>query len=294
MPDTLLQKTEHYRVLHAAAGAFVAGGCWDAGSAMILAHAGLRVLETSSAGVMFARGLPDGDGLATRDLMLENARSIAAAVDIPVTADLENGFGLQPEVVAETIRLAGETGIVGGSIEDTSGDRTDPILPLGLAVDRIRAAAEAARRLPFPFALTARADQYMHKRRDLAGTIQRAQEFQAAGADMILVPGLTGREEIEALCRSVDCPVAVVVGLSDYRPNLAAFGALGVRRVIVGSSLARIAYTGILKAVREMTEIGTFGFTEGLMPFDELNELFRRLHAGPVYGHHVPGAPVQG
>ena len=247
-PDTLARKAETYHALHAKPTAFVAGGCWDAGSAMMLAHAGLEVLETSSAGVMFARGLPDGDGLATRDLMLENARSIAAAVHIPVTADLENGFGRGPEVVAETIRLAGETGIVGGSIEDTTGDRNDPILPLGLAVDRIRAAAEAARHLPFPFALTARADQYMHKRPDLAEAIQRAQAFQEAGADMILVPGLTGREEIETLCRSVDCPVAVVVGLSSYRPTLATFGELGVRRVIVGSSLARIAYSGLLNA----------------------------------------------
>ena len=279
MSNTLLQKAERYQSLHAASEAFVAGGCWDAGSAMLLAHAGLQVLETSSAGVMFARGMPDGDGLATRELMLENAQSIATIVPVPVTADLENGFGRSPEVVAETIRLAGQTGIVGGSIEDTSGDRNDPILPLGLAVDRIRAAAEAARRLPFPFALTARADQYMHKRPDLAETIQRAQAFQAAGADMILAPGLTGREAIQALCHSVDCPVAIVVGLSNFRPGVAAFGALGVRRVIVGSSLARVAYTGLLKAAREMTEAETFGFTEGLMPFDELNDLFRRLHA---------------
>jgi 2-methylisocitrate lyase-like PEP mutase family enzyme len=280
MSDTLVQKAARYRALHAAPNVLLAGGCWDAGSAMLLAHAGLQVLETSSAGVMFARGLPDGDGLATRDLMLENARSIAAAVRVPVTADLENGFGLSPEIVAETIRLAGETGIVGGSIEDTSGDRNDPILPLGLAVDRVRAAAEAARALPFPFALTARADQYMHRRPNLAETIERAQRFQAAGADMILAPGLTGREEIELLCRSVDCPVAVVVGLSDFRPNLAAFAALGVRRVIVGSSLARVAYTGLLKAAEEMTGAGTFDFTDGLMPFGELNDLFRRLHAG--------------
>ncbi len=246
---------------------------------MLLNHAGLSVLETSSAGVMFARGMPDGDGLATRDLMLENARSIAAAVDIPVTADLENGFGLDPGTVAETIRLAGETGIVGGSIEDTTGDRTNPILPLGLAVDRIRAAADAARQLPFRFALTARADQYMHKRPDLGEVIQRAQAFQEAGADMILVPGLTGRLDIGTLCRSLDCPVAVIVGLSDYRPNLADFAALGVKRVIVGSSLARVAYTGLLQAAREMMEARTFSFTEPLIPFDELNDLFRRLHA---------------
>jgi 2-methylisocitrate lyase-like PEP mutase family enzyme len=282
MADTLWQKAERYQALHAAPNAFIAGGCWDAGSAMVLAHAGLQVLETSSAGVMFARGMPDGDGLATRDLMLQNARSIAGAVSIPVTADLENGFGRSPETVAETIRLAGETGIVGGSIEDTSGDRNDPILPLGLAVDRIRAAAEAVRGLPFPFALTARADQYMHKRPDLAETILRAQQFRAAGADMILAPGLTGCQEIETLCRSVDCPVAVVVGLSDFRSDLAAFTTLGVRRVIVGSSLARMAYTGLLRAAGEMAAAGTFGFAEGLMPFDELNDLFRRLQARPA------------
>jgi 2-methylisocitrate lyase-like PEP mutase family enzyme len=279
MPDTLLRKAERYQALHARKKPVLAGGCWDAGSAMLLAHAGLEVLETSSAGVMFARGLPDGDGLATRDLMLENARSIAAAVDVPVTADLENGFGRSPNVVAETIRLAGETGIVGGSIEDTTGDRDDPILPLGLAVDRIRAAAEATKGLPFRFALTARADQYMHNQADLAGTIQRVQQFQEAGADMILVPGLTGRAEIETLCRSVSCPVAVVVGLSDYRPDLATFGALGVGRVIVGSSLARIAYTGLLNAAREMMDAGSFGFADGLIPFGELNDLFRVLAA---------------
>ena len=184
---------------------------------MLLAHAGLELLETSSAGVMFARGLPDGDGLATRELMLENARAIAAAVDIPVTADLENGFGKSPELVAETIRLAGETGIVGGSIEDTTGDRNNPILPLGLAVERIRAAAEAARRLPFPFALTARADQYMHNQPDLAATIQRVQQFHEAGADMILVPGLdraNGNRNVVPLGRLSGSGCGRAVGLS--------------------------------------------------------------------------------
>ena len=277
-PD-LLRKATQYRSLHAGPNAFVAGGCWDAGSAMMLAHAGLAVLETSSAGVMFARGLPDGDGLATREIMLDNARSVAAAVRVPVTADLENGFGRSPDTVAETIRLAAATGIVGGSIEDTTGDRHDPILPLGLAVDRIRAAAEAARALPFPFALTARADQYMHQRPNLAETIERAQQFQAAGADMIMAPGLTGRDEIATLCRSVDCPVAVVVGLSDFRASLTGYQALGVKRVIVGSSLARVAYSGLLRAANEITASGTFEFANGLLPFEELNDLFRRLNA---------------
>ena len=273
-------KAERYRALHAGQGAFLAGGCWDAGTARLLAHTGLPVLETSSAGVMFARGMPDGDGLATRDIMLENARAVAAAVDVPVTADLENGWGPSPQAVAETIALAGECGIVGGSIEDTTGDRSDPIYPLHLAVERVQAAAEAARRLPFPFALTARADQYMHGRRDLAETIRRAQAFQEAGADMILTPGIADRAEIATLCRSVDVPVAFIVGLSEDRPTLAELGALGVKRAIVGSSLARVALSAFLAAAREMHEQGTFGFTDGVLPFGELNALFRRLNAG--------------
>jgi 2-methylisocitrate lyase-like PEP mutase family enzyme len=272
------KKAERYQALHAAPNALLAGGCWDAGSAILLTHAGFQVLETSSAGVMFARGLPDGDGLATRDLMLENARSIAAAVSVPVTANLENGFGLSPDIAAGTIRLAERPG-------------------LSMVLSRIRRAAgmirsyrsawrwieferpSKPRALPFPFALTARADQYMHKRPNLVETIERAQQFRAAGADMVLAPGLTGREEIELLCRSVDRPIAAVVGLSDFRPNLTTFGAPGVRRVIVGSSLARVAYTGLLKAAGEMRGAGTFEFTEGLMPFNDLNDLFLLLHA---------------
>ena len=275
---TLEAKAARYRALHAAPGAFISGGCWDAGSARLLAHVGLQAVETSSAGVMFARGWPDGDGLATRELMLDNARAVAAAIDAPVAADLENGFGDSPATVAETIRLAGETGIVGGSIEDTTGNRDDPIHPFDLAVERVRAGVEAARRLSFPFTLTARADQYMHGRPDLAETIRRAQAFQEAGADVIMAPGITGRAEIEALCGALDRPVAVIVGLSDYRPDMAEFAALGVKRVTVGSALARVALTGFLKAARELQETGTFGFTQDLIPFGELNDLFRTLH----------------
>lgn len=275
------EKARHYRALHADSDPLLAGGCWDAGTARLLAHAGLQVLETSSAGVMFARGLPDGDGLATRDIMLENARAVAAAVSVPVAADLENGWGNTPEAVAETIRLAGETGIVGGSIEDTTGDRRDPIYPLEAAAERIRAAAQAARSLPFPFVLTARADGHMHGLTDLAETIRRAQAFQEAGADMIMAPGIDGRSEIETLCRSVDIPVALVVGLSRYRPTLAELGTLGVKRAIVGSSLARAALTAVLNAAREIQEQGTFGFADDLIPFGELNGLFRKLNANP-------------
>ena len=276
MPASIADKAARYRALHAG-DVFVAGGCWDAGTARLLAHAGLQCLETSSAGVMFARGLPDGDGLATREIMLENARSVAAAVDLPVSADLENGWAATPEGVAETVRLAGATGIVGGSIEDTTGDRTDPICSLEVAVERLRAAVEAARALPFPFAITARADQYMHGRGNLAEVVARAQAFQAAGADMILAPGMADPGEIATLCRSVNIPVATIVGLSNFRPTLPEFGRLGVRRVIVGSAFARVAMAGVLAAAREVAEHGTFGFAEGLIPFGELNELFRQF-----------------
>jgi 2-methylisocitrate lyase-like PEP mutase family enzyme len=276
MTAPLMEKAVGYHALHAG-DVFVAGGCWDAGTARLLAHAGLPCLETSSAGVMFARGLPDGDGLATREIMLENARSVAAAVDLPVTADLENGWAATPEGVAETVRLAGTTGIVGGSIEDTTGDRSDPIYPLEVAVERLRAASTAARALPFRFALTARADQYMHGRPNLAEVVARAQAFQAAGADMILAPGMAEPDEIAALCRSVDIPIAAIVGLSGSCLALPEFGRLGVRRVIVGSAFARVAMAGVLTAAREVEEQGTFRFTEGLMPFEKLNGLFRRI-----------------
>ena len=276
MAATMQEKAAHYRALHAA-GVFLAGGCWDAGSARLLAHAGFPCLETSSAGVMFARGLPDGDGLATRDIMLDNARSVAAAVDLPVTADLENGWAATPEGVAETIRVAGETGIVGGSIEDTTGDRSDPIFPLAVAVERLRAAVEAARALPFRFAVTARADQYMHGRGDLAEVIARAQAFQEVGADAFMAPGMGDPAEIAALCGALDIPVAAIVGLGGACSSVPEFGGLGVRRVVVGSAFARVAMAGVLAAAREVAEAGTFGFTEGLMPFGELNGLFRRL-----------------
>ncbi len=285
MPSSVQAKADLYRALHQAPGAVLSGGCWDAGTARLLAHAGLSVLETSSAGVMFARGMPDGDGLASRDIMLENARAIAAAVDLPVTADLENGWGASPEAVAETIRLAGETGIVGGSIEDTTGDRVDPIHALPLAADRVRAAAEAARALPFRFALTARADQCMHGRTSLAEIVRRAEAFQEAGADMFLAPGLSDSADIAALCRAVDIPVAVIVGLGTVRPTRDGIAELGVRRVIVGSAFARAALAAVLEAACEMQAHGTFGFTEGLVPFGELNDLFRRLHAAAPASH---------
>jgi 2-methylisocitrate lyase-like PEP mutase family enzyme len=186
------EKAELCRALHAGAEPTLSAACWDVGTAYLLAHVGVPLIDTTSFGAMATRGLPDAVGLATRDFMLGNARLIAAAVDLPVQADLENGFGDSPEIVAQTILEAGATGIVGGSIEDATGRPADPIYPLELAKERIRAAAEVARALPFPFLLTARADQYLWGRPGLAEAIRRAQAFEAAGANAIMVPGLNG------------------------------------------------------------------------------------------------------
>jgi len=194
------EKAELCRALHAGAEPTLSAACWDVGTACLLAHVGVPLIDTTSFGAMATRGLPDAVGLATRDFMLGNARLIAASVDLPVQADLENGFGDSPEIVAQTILEAGTTGIVGGSIEDATGRPADPIYPLELAKERISAAAEVACALPFPFMLTARADQYLWGRPDLAEVIQRAQAFETAGANAIMVPGLSDLVALKSLC----------------------------------------------------------------------------------------------
>jgi 2-methylisocitrate lyase-like PEP mutase family enzyme len=193
------EKAELCRALHAGAEPTLSAACWDVGTACLLAHLGVPLIDTTSFGAMATRGLPDAVGLATRDFMLDNARLIAAAVDLPVQADLENGFGDSPEIVAQTILEASATGIVGGSIEDATGRPADPIYPLELAKERIHAAAEAAHALPFPFMLTARADQYLWGRADLAEVIRRAQAFETAGANAIMVPGLSDLAALKSL-----------------------------------------------------------------------------------------------
>jgi 2-methylisocitrate lyase-like PEP mutase family enzyme len=188
------------------------------------------------------------------------AAEIASATSLPVSADLENGFGDAPEVVAETIRMASETGIVGGSIEDSTGRANDPIYEIGLAKERVRAAVEAARALPFPFTLTARAENYLHGRPDIKDTIRRLQAYQDAGADVLYAPGLTSRDEIAALVSSVDRPVNVVMGLRGAQLSLAELASLGVKRISIGSALYRSAMGAFLAAAREMKEQGTFTF----------------------------------
>lgn len=257
MPSTLLEKAQRFRELHRT-GTFVIPNPFDGGSARILAGLGFKALATSSASAAIVLGRRDG--ALTRAEALEHCRIIAAATDVPVAGDLENGFGAAPEVVAETIRLAGETGLVGGSIEDATGDDAQPIFDFTLAVERVAAAVEAARRLPFAFTFTARAENFIRERPDLDDTIRRLQAFEAAGADVLFAPGLPDLDAVRAVCAAVKQPVNVIAG-SPGRPfTVANLAAAGVRRISTGPSLHRAAMSGFFEAARELADTGTFGY----------------------------------
>ncbi len=277
MPVTQVEKGQRFLALHARPGAFVIPNPWDAGTASILTHLGFEALTTTSAGLAFALGRRDGAGDITREETLANARAIVDATDLPVAADLENGFGDAPEDAAETIRLAGElAGLVGGSIEDATGDPNRPIYDFQHAVERMTAAAEAARALPFPFVLVGRAENFLHGRPDLDDTIRRLQAFEAAGADSLYAPGLTKAEDIRTVCAAVSKPVNVVMGLKSGSFSVAELAALGVRRISVGSALSRAALGAFVRAAREMLDHGTFDFARDALPYAEANEMVVR------------------
>lgn len=268
------EKAERFQALHARPGAFVIPNPWDAGTARLLAGMGFEALTTTSAGLAFALGRRDGAGEVTRAEALANAKAIVDATDLPVAADLENGFGDAPEAAAQTIRLAAEAaGLVGASIEDTTGDPQRPIYDFNHAVERIAAAAEAARALPFPFVLVGRAENFLHGRPDLDDTIRRLQAFEKAGADVLYAPGLADAEDIRTVCSSVIKPVNVVMGLKGAKFSVEELAALGVRRISVGSALSRVALGAFIRAAREMRERGTFNFADDAIPFAELNRL---------------------
>jgi len=268
------EKAERFRALHAGPGAFVIPNPWDAGSARILAGLGFEALTTTSAGLAFALGRQDGAGVVTREEALANAKAIVDATDLPVAADLENGYGHTPEAAAETIRLAGEAaGLVGGSIEDTTGNPRRPIYDFQLAVERVAAAAEAARAFPFPFVLVGRAENFLHGRPDLDDTIRRLQAFEQVGAGALYAPGITKREDIRTLCASVSKPVNALVGLKGEMFSVSDLEALGVRRISVGSALSRAALGAFVRAAREIREHGTFAFASEAIPYAEANDL---------------------
>lgn len=268
---TQAQKAADFAALHAAPGCFVIPNPWDPGSARTLAALGFKALTTTSAG--YARSIGVTDYKAGREHVLEHIRLMAPMVDIPLAADLEDGFGDAPEACAETIRLGAEAGLVGGSIEDFTGDRASPIHDLARAADRVRAAAEAAKKLPFKFMLCARAENYLRGRPDLADTIRRLQAYQDAGADVLFAPGLNTADEIGAVCRSVDRPVNVMGGARQEKLTIAQIGALGVKRVSLGGMMQAVAASAMIRAAREIAATGTFGFARDMAPGAEIDDL---------------------
>jgi 2-methylisocitrate lyase-like PEP mutase family enzyme len=269
-PDQL-RRAVAFRELHEGAEAFVLANPWDAGTAHVLTRLGFAALGTTSAGLAFALGRPDGANLIDRDETLTNARSIVAATHLPVSADLESGFGATPEDVATTIRLAAGAGLVGGSIEDATGRPDAPIYPLDQAVARVAAAVETAKALPFPFTLTARSENFLHGRPDLDDTIRRLGAYEAAGADVLYAPGLPDIDAIRAVCAAVDRPVNVLAGGAGPQYSVATLSRAGVRRISLGSALPRAALAAVLRAAREIQYEGTFGFAGDALAYQEVN-----------------------
>jgi 2-methylisocitrate lyase-like PEP mutase family enzyme len=266
------EKGRLFRSLHERDRAFIIPNPWDVGTARLLAHLGFEALATTSMGYAFSAGLRDG--MVGREKMLIHVAELASATDLPVSADLENGYGDDPKTVEETIRLAAQAGVVGCSIEDATGRSDDPIYGREHAVERIRAAVAAARSLPFPFTLTARAENYLHGRPDLKDTIERLQAYQEAGADVLYPPGLVTKEDIASVVRSVDQPVNALMGLQGIRLSLAELSAMRVRRISVGSALCRVALGAFLRAAKELREHGTFAWADGAVRPREISDLF--------------------
>jgi 2-methylisocitrate lyase-like PEP mutase family enzyme len=269
------QKFEHFRALHQRPGIFVIPNPWDVGSAKILTALGFEALATTSAGYAFSAGLPDSAASITREALLENARSIADATNLPVSADLQNGFGSSPDTCAETVLLAAKIGLVGGSIEDATGDPQNPIYELNHAIDRIAAAAEAAH--DTHFFLTARAENFLYGRNDLDDTIRRLQAFAEAGADVLYAPGLTNLEAIQKVCASVSKPVNVLMGLKGATYSVAQLAAAGAKRISVGGSFARAALGALVRAAREVKEHGTFTYANETISHAEVTAFMSNL-----------------
>ena len=270
---TQIFKAQAFKALHEGPGTFVIPNPWDAGSARMLASLGYQALATTSAGYAFSMARPDG-ALKLEDT-LANVRAIVAASDLPVAVDLENGFADDPTQCAESLLRAASAGAVGGSIEDATGREDAPIYCFEHAVARIEAAVAAARSLPFPFTLTARAENYLHGNPDLADTIRRLQAFAEAGADVLYAPGLRTAEEVLAVVRAVAPKPVNVLMSGGLKLNVAQLNEMGVKRISVGSAMALAAYGEFFRAAREVHELGTFTFTERSMPFSQANQLFK-------------------
>ncbi|MGF7074654.1 isocitrate lyase/PEP mutase family protein [Mucilaginibacter sp. 3215] len=268
------QKAEVFKALHKRDGLFIIPNPWDAGSAKILTGLGFEAFTTTSAGLAYALGRPDGYALISRDETLDNARAIINATHLPVAADLENGFGDTPEICAETILAAAGVGLVGGSIEDATGNDKDPIYNFDLSVARVKAAVEAARSLPFHFMLTARAENMIHGKIDLQDTIKRLVAYADAGTDVLFAPGLKTREQIREVVKAVaPKPVNIVLGAAGFDISFNELADLGVKRVSLGSALARVALGAFQQAAVELSQ-GSYGFINDAVPYSELNKIF--------------------
>ena len=271
MPLTQQEKALRFRALHEGPGVFIIPNPWDSVSARLLTGLGFEALATSSAAA--AAVLGKRDGKLTRDEALSLARNIVDATELPVSADLEKGFGESPEIVAETVRLAAENGLVGCTIEDSTGNPERPLYDFTLAVERIAAAAEAARSLPFPFMLTARAHDFLYASPSLDETIRRLQAFEKAGADVLFAPGLPDLACVRTVCSSISKPFNFMVGIKGKSFSVPDLAEAGVRRISLATSLYRAAMTGLIEAAREAKDAGSFGFLEKSMTTVELNEL---------------------
>jgi len=270
------EKAAAFRALHERPGAFVIPNPWDAGTARLLASLGFEALATTSLGLANSLGRVDGTNGVSRAQVIENCRAIAAATDLPVNADLENGYAHEPRAAAEIIRLAAAAGISGGSIEDATGEAEKPIYDFQHAVERVQAAVEAARALPVPFMLTARAENLLHGRVDLDDTIKRLQAFERAGADVLYAPGVRDLATIRTVVSSVTKPVNVVMSAADPDLTVAQLASVGVKRISVGGALSRLALAAFLKGAREMAERGGFTWMRDTVPSKELKDVFRR------------------
>lgn len=260
LPTTYQRKLDEFGRLHQASGAFLMPNAWDAGTARILEGLGFPALATTSAGLAFSMGLRDSSGSLSRQQVLDNAHSIVEATSLPVSADLENGFGASPESCALSVREAGAAGLCGGAIEDATGDASDPIYDFELAVDRIRAAVEA--KPAKNFLITARAENFIYGRPDLGDTIRRLKAFEQAGADVVYAPGLPDVDCVRKLCEAVAVPVNVVVGLSASTYSVNDLSKAGVRRISTGGSLARAALGEMIRAATELKERGTYTYAD--------------------------------
>jgi 2-methylisocitrate lyase-like PEP mutase family enzyme len=272
MPPNQQHKGAMFRALHGQDGAFVIPNPWDVGTARILAAMGFQALATTSAGMAFSLGVPDGR--VSRAQTLAHCRAIVEATELPVSADLEKGFGDTPESVAETVRAAAEIGLAGCSIEDHTNRKGDPIFEFKLAVERIAAAVEACRGLPHDFVLTARAENFLWGRPDLDDTLRRLKAFEEAGADVLYAPGLHDLDTIRTVCSALKKPVNVIMGMPGVTFSVGDLAAAGVKRISVGSALAREAFGTFVRACREMRDGGTFRFAGDAIGFEEIERFF--------------------